>query len=181
MAIALLVCAVGGCKQLQKATQKVMEPSVLKSEDGKFQITVPGTWRKNFPASTDAEIAAGNPLDETYVLVLIESKVDFTEETTLDTYTDIVRKAMIEKLTEPKSSAPVSVAINGHAARQYQIQGATDNVKIAYIVTTVETPEHYNQIVAWTLISRLEQNRGTLQTVTESFRPTHIIPIEEPK
>jgi hypothetical protein len=178
--IALLVCAGAGCKQLQKATEKVAEPSVLKSPDGNFQITVPGSWQKDLRSAVGADINAGSPTDGTFVQVIIEPKVDFTEETTLDTYTEIVRKAMIEKLTEPKSSSPVSVAINGLPGRRYQIQGERANIKIAYIVTTVETSEHYHQIVAWTSLSRMEQNREILENVTDSFRPTNIIPIGDP-
>ncbi len=43
IAIALLVCAVAGCKQLQSLAR----PTILKSPDGKFQLTVPVGWREN--------------------------------------------------------------------------------------------------------------------------------------
>ena len=167
-AIVLLVCAVVGCKQLQSLAQ----PTVLKSPDGKFQLTVPAGWRENVLLSEEAEIKAGNPLQEMYVIVLTEEKADFTDETTLDQYTDIVRDAMTSKLEAPESSPPLSVTINGNAGRQYEIQGAVNNVKLAYIVTTVETTAHFHQIVTWTLRSRIDKNQTTLQKVTETFRIT---------
>jgi hypothetical protein len=168
IAIALLVCVVAGCKQLQS----LAKPTVLKSADGKFQITVPAGWRESALESDKAEIKAGNPLQEMYVLVMNERKADFTDDTTLDRYTVIVHESMRDKLTTPESTPPVELRINGNPARQYEIQGGAGNVKIAYLVTTVETSEHFHQIVTWTLRSHMDKNQMTLQKVTESFRPT---------
>lgn len=167
-AVVLLVCAVVGCKQFQKLAQ----PTVLKSPDGKYELTVPAGWRESALSSEQAEIKAGNPLAEMYVLVLTEEKADFTDETTLDDYTNIVRDAMAANLEGPDSSPPLPVMINGNPGRQYEIQGATKNVKLAYIVTTVETAEQFHQIVTWTLRSRIDKNQTTLQKVTQSFRST---------
>lgn len=168
IAIVLLVCVVAGCKQLQSLSQ----PTVLKSPDGKFQLTVPAGWREGVLSSEKAEIKAGNPIEEMYVLVLTEEQADFTDETTLDDYTNIVRDGMAEKLKGPESSPPLPITINGNPGRQFEIQGATENVKVAYIVTTVETAEQFHQIVTWTLRSRIDKNQLTLQKVTQSFRST---------
>ena len=152
IALALLFCAVVGCKQLE-SMKSLAKPSTLKSPDGKFQITVPAGWKTNVLSSEEAEIKAGNPLEEMYVIVLTELKADFTDETTLDDYTGIVKDAMAEKLSSPESTQPVPMTVNGNTARQYEIQGSSSNVKLAYIVTTVETAEHFHQIVIWTLQS----------------------------
>lgn len=169
IALVMLFCAVVGCKQLQS----LAKPSVLKSADGKFQITVPGGWRTSVLASDEADIKAGNPIEEMYVIVITELKLDFTEETTLDDYTKIIEDSMAEKLTSPEPSSPVPLTINGNAARQYVMKGATSNVKLAYVVTTVETAEHFHQIVTWTLSSRIDKNQTTLKKVASTFRTTH--------
>lgn len=166
--IVLLVCAVAGCKQLQSLAR----PTVLKSPDGRFELTVPAGWRENLLLNDKAGIKAGNPLAEMYVIVITEEKADFTDETTLDQYTNITRDSMTSNLASADSSPPLPVTINGNAGRQYEIQGAVKNVKLAYVVTTVETAAHFHQIVAWTLRSRIDANQTTLQKVAESFRPT---------
>jgi len=103
-------------------------------------------------------------------MVINEKKADFTDDTTLDNYTEIVRNATIENLTSPNATPPSPVTINGNLGRQYEIQGSTSNVKIAYLITTVETAEHFHQIITWTLVSRKDKNQGVLQEVTNSFR-----------
>jgi hypothetical protein len=168
IAIGLLVFAVAGCKQVQSLAQ----PTVLKSPDGKFQLTVPTGWRENLSLNNQAAIKAENSLAEMYVIVITEQKADFTEETTLDYFTKITRDSMISNLESVDSSPPVPVTINGNAGLHYEIHGVTKNVKLAYLVTNVETAAHFHQIVTWTLQSRFDQNQATLQKVTETFRPT---------
>jgi hypothetical protein len=168
IAIALLVCAVAGCKQLQSLAR----PTILKSPDGKFQLTVPAGWRENSSLNEQAEIKAANPLQEMYVIVLTEAKTDFTDDMTLDQFTTITRESMTSNLTSPELSPPLPVTINGNSARQYEIQGEVKNVKLAYLITTVETSAHFHQVVTWTLRSRIDKNQTTLQQVAGSFRPT---------
>lgn len=168
IAIALLVCAVAGCKQLQSLAR----PTILKSPDGKFQLTVPAGWRENSSLNEQAEIKAANPLQEMYVIVLTEAKTDFTDDMTLDQFTTITRESMTSNVTSPELSPPLPVTINGNSARQYEIQGEVKNVKLAYLITTVETAAHFHQVVTWTLRSRIDKNQTTLQQVAGSFRPT---------
>jgi bifunctional DNA-binding transcriptional regulator/antitoxin component of YhaV-PrlF toxin-antitoxin module len=168
IAIVLLIIAVAGCKQLQS----LKNPTVLKSADGKFQLTVPAGWREHGGLNDKADIKAASLINEMYVIVITEAKLDFTDEMTLDQYTTITRDSMVSNLASSDATPPVPVTINGNAGRQYEIQGAVKNVKLAYLVTTVETAAHYHQIITWTLRSRINENQMTLQQVTETFRPT---------
>ena len=168
VAIVLLVLAVAGCKQFQG----LGKPTVLKSPDGKFQLTVPAGWRENPSLNEKADIKAGNPIQEMYVVVISESKSDFTDDMTLSEYTNIVRDSMTSNLTSPNSSPPLAVTINGRSGQQYELQGAVRNVKLTYLVTTVETTDHYHQVITWTLQSYMDRNRATLQQVAGTFGPT---------
>lgn len=168
MALALLVCVVAGCKQLQS----LAKPTVLKSPDGKFQLTVPGGWRENASLNDKADIKAANPLEEMYVIVITEAKSDFTDEMSLDEFTRITRESIISNLGAPNATQPQPVTINGNPGSAYEVEGAVKNVKLAYRVTTVETPDHYHQVITWTLQSHKDKNQTTLQEVIASFRPT---------
>jgi hypothetical protein len=168
LALALILGVVFGCKNVQKLTS----PSVVRSTDGKFQITVPAGWLPDALKTEKTDMKAANTLQEMYVMVINEAKTDFTDDITLDRYTSIVQDAMNEKLTDPQSAPPIETTIGGNPARQYEMRGAMSNIKIAYLVTTIETADHYHQVITWTLKSRFEENRATLQKVAESFRTT---------
>jgi hypothetical protein len=168
IAIALLVCVVAGCKQLQN----LAGPTVLKSPDGKFQLTVPGGWRENASLNDKANIKAANAFEELYVIVITEPKSDFTTEMTLDEFTSVTRESIVSNLVFPNATEPRPVTINGNDGRAYEVEGAIKNVKLAYRVATVETPEHYHQVITWTLQSRKDKNQFVLQKVIDSFRAT---------
>src|SRR5947207_5645240 len=95
-AIALLVSAVVACKQLQSLAR----PTVLTSPDGKFQLTVPAGWQERPSLHASASIKAANLRQETYVIVITDSKIDFASDITLDKFTDMTRRAMLSKVTE---------------------------------------------------------------------------------
>jgi hypothetical protein len=164
--LALIVAAVAGCKQLQQ----ISGPKIIKSSDGKFQITVPGGWRVNHALNKDASLAVQNVLEETYAIVITESKSDFASHMTLNEFTDITRNAMLSKLNHADGTPPTGLTINGNEARQYLIKGERQGINLAYLITNVETSAHYHQIITWTLSSRIDENQLTLQTVTASFR-----------
>ena len=162
----LLISVVIGCKQFEH----IVRPTVLRSADGKFQITVPAGWSERHSLNAEASIAAVNPREETYVIVITENKSDFASDITLDKFTEVIRDRMSSKLKFPQVTPPTPVTINGKPGRQYLLQGEGKLVKLTYLVTMVETDEHFHQIITWTLTSRIDQNQGVLDQVTNSFR-----------
>ena len=167
IALGLLICVVAGCKQFQS----LASPKVLKSPDGKFQLTVPGGWQERPALNDKASIKAANPVEEMYAIVITESKADFTAEMTLDEFTNITRNSIVSNLLTPEATEPQLASVNGNSARTYEVDGVIKGVKLAYRVATVETPEHYHQVITWTLLSKKDTNRGTLLQVIDSFRP----------
>src|SRR5260370_25663251 len=132
-AIALLVCVVVACKQLQNLAR----PTVLKSPDGKFQLTVPAGWQERPALNAQASIKAANLVQETYVILITENKSDFANDMTLDRFTDITRGAMVKRVAEGDASSSVPVTINGNEGRQYSLEGVVIDVKLSYLVTTL--------------------------------------------
>ena len=165
-AAVLLFAAVLACKSFQSPDK----PTVLNSPDGKFQLTVPNGWSKTTDLHSKADIQAANRSKEMYVIVLIENQDDLAKDMTLDDFTDITRKSLMSKYGSPQASALESVSINGNDARQYELKGTKDNISVDLIVSTVKTPTNYTQILAWTLPSKMSDNKETLKKVTESFR-----------
>src|SRR5215475_8660783 len=141
-ALALMVLAVVACKQLQSLAGS----TVLRSPDGKFQLTVPAGWQERPSLHDTASIKAANIFQETYVIVITENKIDFAEDMTLDKFTDITRQAMLRRAADSSSTEPVPVTINGIEGRQYQLDGLVSNVKISYLVTALQTESNYHQV-----------------------------------
>jgi hypothetical protein len=90
----------------------------------------------------------------------------------LDEFTRMTSETLSSNLKEAHATDPVPVTINGNSGRAYEIEGVVGGVKLAYRVATVETADHFHQVITWTLQSRTNENRATLQKMIESFRST---------
>src|SRR5260370_13449728 len=114
-AIALLVCVVVACKQLQRLER----PTVLTSPDGKFQLTVPAGWQERPALNAQASIKAANLVQETYVILITENKSDFANDLTLDRFTDITRGAMVKTDAQGYRSSSAPATLNDNEGRQH--------------------------------------------------------------
>jgi len=169
----IFLSVVLGCSlfnKIQKEVEKTQTPKTLTASDESCQIVVPGNWQTRSDLNDDAVIQAGNLPAELYIVVIRESKEDYGKKADLDFYTNLIRDNFKKTVTDPVLSEPLSVNINGHAAKQFETGGEMDNIKVKYIYTTVETPKNYYQIVSWTLSSRFDANRSKLAEVINSFK-----------
>lgn len=143
---------------------------VVKSFDGKFQVTMPKGWTVRYNLNDAAGIQVANPLKEGYLNVLSQSKADFADPT-IQWHSETTRTSVLESLTDGQVTAgPTSLTINGKPAVQYEIRGKAEGLKVIYLHTTVDTGEHLHQILAWTLPSYYDDNRPILDSVINSFK-----------
>lgn len=145
--------------------------TVLSSSEGNSQITLPEGWVEDRELHEEAQIQASDRSRELYILVLSEDKSDFGSDMTLAKHSEITRGILTDNLTDVSISGPTEVTtVNGNAATQYQIDGTISGINVTYLHTTVETPERYNQVLAWTLPSDFEKNKAEMQQVIASFQ-----------
>ena len=105
-----------------------------------------------------------------YAMVLSENKKDFTGETKLGEFTSLTRDIMLGRLSSPEKTEPKPTTIGANSALQYEMRGVVQGLNLMYIVTTVETSEHYHQVITWTQPSQIDSNRSTMLEVTQSFK-----------
>lgn len=142
----------------------------LYSNDKYISIRVPESWKTKDLVS-GAAIGAANLLDETYVVVMEDSKADFDEQIRVNDYALVVQQQLASNIKGGElvgESQPLTIA--NLPAEQFVFQGSIDGLKIAYVVTLLETDKHFYRVLAWTLQSRMEKNKEVLQNVSESVR-----------
>ncbi len=149
--------------------KQINEGQPIMSDDGVTQITPPLGWAIDYDLNDRAEIQASNLKDSLYFISLTENKTDFASMT-LDQHSETTRGLLVSTLSNAVQSGPVNLTINGQPAVQYEIMATSDNTNIGYLHTTIETPTHYHQLLAWTLQSKFAEKRGELDRVTRSFK-----------
>ena len=76
---------------------------------------------------------------------------------------------MLQKMKKASATQPVSQTIDGHPALQDELTGTEKGTNVVFLHTTVDDGVHFQQILAWTLKSRWQQQDQLLRDVTASF------------
>ncbi len=160
----------GAINQIKKEVEKTQSPQVLISTDGCCQITVPGTWRTDNSLNEQATLQASNRSGELYVAVIRESKGDYGKTANLDFLTNLLREHMRKTVSDSVLTEPIAVTIGGYPAKQFEVSGEVENIKVSYLYSVVDTPQNFYQVITWTLTSRMENNRPKLLEVINSFK-----------
>ncbi len=157
-----------GVKQgFNKAKAAAVDKKVV-SSDGQISLQVPANWDDLPELHADAALKVGNKFREEYAIVISEPKTDF--EGTLQKYSEITTGAMRENLENGTISNVQSLTIGGLPAIQCRVSGTTQNIKIIYLHTSIETPDGFHQLMLWTLPSKEATAWPVFERVAKSFQ-----------
>ncbi len=108
------------------------------------------------------------------MIVLSEPKSDFDSSMTLQEYKQIIQSHIESGLTTPESGKVSNIVVNGYPAIEFTLKGEVEDTPVMYNVTTIETPSHYHQVLAWTYASRYGRSQQELRKIRDSFREMNI-------
>lgn len=158
-----IVGILAACSEEEKLT-------VFKSDDSNFQVSATSNWKDaEGELNSEADLQIYSPGKEKYFMALLESKEDFTDSS-LQSYYDLVTEPFFSSLDTYEQGDVKEVTINGNKALQYKLDGAIDNLNVVYMVTIIETPTHYGQLLAWTIKSKWDKNKDEYTDLINSFK-----------
>ncbi|MGS5017973.1 RDD family protein [Paenibacillus sp. JJ1683] len=172
MTIASIVFAVSLISTL---ITQIVKPEVFISKDNQFAITAPWNWSRDNMINEEADISIKNEFTDRYLIVLSEPKSDFDSSMTLQEYKGIIEDHLVSEITDPELGLASDRVVNGYPAIEFTLKGEVDGIPIMYNVTTIETPSHYHQVLAWTYASRYGRAQQELRKIRDSFREMNMM------
>jgi hypothetical protein len=167
MGIPLLVSMI---QSEQERLQRLSaERKEIASDEGKIKVTIPGTWTKLPELNKRASLQVGNKSKEVYLIVITDAKTDL-DNFTLQKHHQQTRDRMLQKMKNASATESVSTTIDGHPALQDELTGTEKGTNVVFLNTTVEDGNHFQQILAWTLKSRWQEQNQELREITGTFR-----------
>jgi len=145
------------------------EKQEIASDDGKIKVTVSGMWTKLPEFNKQATLQVGYKTKDMYLIVFTDAKAA-VGDLTLEKHHQITRDRMLQKMTDASATEPVSLTIAGHPALQDELSGTEKRTNVVFLHTTVDDGDHFQQILAWTLKSRWQQQNKLLREITGTFR-----------
>jgi len=138
------------------------------SEDKHISAQVPESWEKHDLVDGQA-LGVAQATDETYMVIMRDSKIDFDPQVTVEMYADVIQKQLEHAIKNGTiTEAKQAITVGGLPAERFSLQGSVDGMNVAYIITLVEGDKEFYRILTWTLQSRLEKNKELLQKVSDS-------------
>jgi acyl carrier protein len=153
--------AIKSNKELADRKKRVASP------DGGFRVEVPGNWKEMPELNEDAGIAAGSELREQYLVVIENPKTDFVGD--LDAFDKLTSDLLTGNLTNPEVSDVESRDAGKYPARHRRLIGTTENIRVVYQVSSVETDDAFYQVLMWTIPSREAAALPLFREVIDSF------------
>jgi hypothetical protein len=178
-ALIVSICVIGfsliGCKPFFDGFKEGLNstggsPADFKSNDGKWAFTADSSWNTRRVLKEGAAIQASNLVSDKYIIVLQENKIDFQKGISLKDYTGLVINLMRKNLTDPSSTPPVDITVNGMKARLFELSGSIDKTNLKYLVATVESKDSFHQLILWSLPSKYDSLKSEYMKIIESYR-----------
>nr|WP_246005744.1 RDD family protein [Brevibacillus gelatini] len=139
------------------------------SSDQTLQIYAYSDWKANSSLPPDASIALSNNIADKHLFVFPDAKNELESPFTLQQYTDAVMTNLQAKLSEPSVGKLVRLTVDGHLSTQFSMQGTFEGENVAYLVTVVETPTHFYQIMCVTQARKFDDLEAELKEISSSF------------
>ena len=140
------------------------------SPDSSVSIALPRSFQP-LALNDNASLQFGDSASDAYVMVLRDDRTKLGDWN-LARHSMIMVAQLLTSVGLPDVNGPLTLEIGGNPARQYEITGDAGDMRISYLHTTVESPDAYTQVVAWTTAPRWAENAGTLRSIVSSFQ-TH--------
>jgi len=163
----LALLASSGCQSFVEGFKAATRPHALTDAKGTLQITVPASWTED-SLNKAAQLQASNRLAEVYVVVLSEAKEDLADMD-LDKFSQITRGAQLKTMKNAIEKGPERRTIHQLPSVQYELRGTVDAANVVMLHAAVEGQNRFHQVLVWTLKSKWEDERATLQAVVDSL------------
>lgn len=137
------------------------------SDDGQLNVTVPGVWTKMPGLNKQASLQVGDKGKRMYLIVITDAKTD-VPNLMLQTHHQLTRDRMLQRMKNASGTSPVSLTIHGRPAIQDELSGNQNGTNVVFLHTTIDDGDHFQQILAWTLKSRWQQQNQLLRQIIET-------------
>lgn len=169
-AILLLFLSSCALNDIISEIENTDETQTVYSAKSALAMDFPKSWKQQNDLNEEASVQMGYPVKEQYMIVLEESTDDFVDDFTLDDYISIVFSNMQVSVEVSENTEITDITINDNLnAKQFEIAGAVEKIKIKYLITCVEYNGVFYQITAWSLQSKYDAAKPVFDEILNSI------------
>jgi|GEM_PF-2267234 len=142
----------------------------ITSTDKRFSITIPARWEqlKNYELNDEADIQAQKKYGDHYLVVLADNKVDL--DYSFEYWLDEVLGGILSSWENSAILNTIDIQIDEQPAKQYEIKGYFDRVRIRMLATYIDGETYFAQVLAWTTESKYKSSEEDFKKIVNSIK-----------
>ena len=144
------------------------EPKRVEFLNESFSVLMPASWSLKSGLNDQADLQMGNLFKEAYTIIISESKMDF-DDISMKEHSNLTRSMLQSGLKGYQESSPEPLNMGDIHGLRYQLTGSMDGINLVYWHVTLETENHYHQMILWSLKSKFSDNVPDFDSVIHSF------------
>lgn len=155
----------------------MVDAHVESASGAKYVLVIPPDMESTYFNNDNASFQYRSEPGDYSMMVIDDSKekiASFGLDYDLDTYMKIATRS----LDSAGMYVNTKMEVNGMDALQATVQGKRDGVASAFILTCVETPTFYYQLVCWTPADKYEANKTAMEGIINSFKEENPQPVQ---
>lgn len=146
----------------------MMTAQIESSNGSKYSLELPPdmepAYFENDNASFQYESTTGN-----YSMMIVDDSKEKIASFGLDYDLDTYMKIATRSLDSAGMYVNTKIEVNGMDALQATVKGTREGVPTAFILTCIESPTFYYQVVCWSPADKFEANKSVLEGMINSF------------
>lgn len=143
-------------------------PTTVAGKDGFFKITLPAGWMQTPQPNPSYQLAARNPVAETYLVISSVKSADIAD---WQVFAESMKAKLMGNLTQSTSSDTAKIKVNGFDALRADISGTLKNgVKVRYLGTLIKTDQNLVYLLSWSLESKFAANRSEFESLPAAMQ-----------
>jgi hypothetical protein len=147
----------------------------ISSADGELRALLPLDWEQVDLHAAGAQLQAANSAKHMYLVVSSTRRADTAG--TLEDYASGDLQTTTRRSLDATISEPRQFRIDAGECIQYQIHASLpkSQIRVAYLLTFMQTQHHYLKIAGWTTESRFQTSVAELSRVTDNVEEARVV------
>ncbi len=153
-------------KRMARSFQRDHETVV--SENGIISVELPASWAMRSGLTEGAELQAGNPVADVYLVAFSTAKNTFEDDYTFEDYALEMRGVFAEGARYRGEAT--TAQINGLETSQVLLGLVDDGLPTAYLHVTIQGVNHYHEVIMWCVEKNKPYAMPAFRRILNSFR-----------
>lgn len=165
----LVLILLTGCGLTDRVGMSRAEPRIFTDTLENIAITATTDWKVDASLHEESILSLGNEEENAYLIVLMDGRDSFSEEMTLELYSELASDATLDGLENGRLTDEEEVTVGTKMGKKYILRGTIEGIRIAYLFYILEDPYNFTQVIIWSGEDNMDKKKVDYSGIIETF------------